>query len=304
MTGQNRTRIVLHGKQATNQSVVDAVRVLREEGFELDVRVTWEAGDATRLTREALSSGVRRVVAGGGDGTVNEVLNGVLEDGTGAELAVLPLGTANDFARSAGISLQTEDALRLAVTGSAQPTDVGEAGGRSFLNVATGGFGTEITVGTDPRLKKSLGSAAYLITGVTQFSSIRPVECALTAPGVQWAGKALVLAVGNGRQAGGGHVLCPSALVDDGHFEVTVLPDMSHLPFGEQVEALLSKGRQALEDTVLSWRVPEVEISSDDGLHFNLDGEPVQAKTHRFRVIPDAVALVLPSDSPLRSDFK
>ncbi|MEL6547085.1 MAG: lipid kinase YegS [Myxococcota bacterium] len=294
------SRVILHGKQATNHDLVEAVRALRTDGITLDVRVTWEPGDAVKLTQEAIANGATRVIAGGGDGTVNEVLNGVLGSESRSELAILPLGTANDFARSAGIPLAVHEALSLAATGAADPVDVGRVGDRTFLNVATGGFGTEITVGTDPRLKKALGSAAYLITGLTKFESIQPVECLVRGPDVEWSGKALVLAVGNGRQAGGGHVLCPNATGDDGLLDVTVLPDMSHLSLGEQVDGLLSKGKQAIEDTVLSWKVSEVEISSSDGLHFNLDGEPVHSTIHKFEIVPNALSLVLPSDSPLR----
>ena len=157
-------------------------------------------------------------------------------------LAILPLGTANDLAHACRIPLDPLGALRLAVSGATAAVDVGRVGGRPFMNLATGGFGTQVTVATPNDLKKILGGAAYLLTGVTHFSSIRPARIRLAGPDLNWEGAALVIGVGNGRQAGGGHQLCPTALLNDGLLDVTVLP---HVP-GEEVlpalRALLARG--------------------------------------------------------------
>ena len=106
-----------------------------------------------------------------------------------ASLGILPLGTANDLARACGIPLDPFAALRLAVSAAATDVDVGRANGRSFMNVATGGFGTQVTVATPNELKKILGSAAYFLTGVTHFSSIRPARTPVGARA--WSGKEL-----------------------------------------------------------------------------------------------------------------
>jgi diacylglycerol kinase family enzyme len=102
-------RIVLHGKQAQNPDVRAAVKEERSSGHRVDVRVTWEAGDAARLTEEASRLGIPRVAAGGGDGTINEVASGLLSVRDGGDtaplLAVVPLGTANDFAHACRILL-------------------------------------------------------------------------------------------------------------------------------------------------------------------------------------------------------
>ena len=111
-----RHRIILYGKQGANQELRDAVEAVRADGHPVGVRVTWEAGDSGLFAAEAARDGIDTVIAGGGDGTVNEVLNGLLQaEGCTGALGVVPLGTANDFARSAGIPLQLEAALRVAV---------------------------------------------------------------------------------------------------------------------------------------------------------------------------------------------
>ncbi len=296
---ENAARIILHGKQAGNEKLRAAVGALRAEGHALDVRLTWEAGDSGTLAAEAARAGIARVIAGGGDGTVNEVVGGIVESGRDAAVGIVPLGTANDFARSANIPLGLEDALRIALTAEARPVDFGRAGDRIFINVATGGFGTEITVATDPTLKKHLGGAAYLLTGLTKFAAVKPVACRLTGPEISWQGNVLVLAVGNGRQAGGGQVLCPDALVDDGLLDVAILPDIGQTPAQEAVHSLMTRGLRSIEDAVLRWRIPWVEIEAEQGLYVNLDGEPTHATHHRFDIEKAGVRMVLPPDSPL-----
>ena len=127
------------------EDVRGAVRAAREDGFPVDVRVTWEGDDASRFALEAAQAGYEIVVAGGGDGTVNAVVAGVIEgageSSASPSLAILPLGTANDLARACGIPLDPFAAMRLAVSGPTASIDVGQANGRSFVNVATGGLG-------------------------------------------------------------------------------------------------------------------------------------------------------------------
>jgi YegS/Rv2252/BmrU family lipid kinase len=152
-------RLVLHGKQAQNPAVRAAVAAERASGHRVEVRVTWEAGDAARLAEEASRLGMARVAAGGGDGTINEVAAGLLSakaaGGERPALAIVPLGTANDFAHACQIPIDPAAALRLATTAEPRRIDVGQVAGRPFINLATGGFGTEITVETRPELKKA-----------------------------------------------------------------------------------------------------------------------------------------------------
>jgi len=285
--------LVLHGKQAQNPAVRAAVAAARASGHQVEVRVTWEAGDATRLAAEASRLGFSRVAAGGGDGTINEVATGLLTAKVpgkqGPALAVIPLGTANDFAHACGIPLEPGAAIELASTAEPRPIDVGQVTGRPFINVATGGFGTKITVETRAELKKVLHGAAYLITGVTHFSELRPVRARFTGPEFSWSGELLVLAIGNGRQAGGGHVLCPEALVDDGLLDIGILPDVAPGERAAALDALLQEGTAALRRHTVTARLPWVELASDEPVQVNLDGEPIEGKQLRFEILPGAL---------------
>ncbi|KPM61246.1 lipid kinase YegS [Pseudomonas monteilii] len=288
-----KAMLILHGKQAMNEDLRSAVHDLRGTGWALDVRVTWEAGDAQRLVGEALSAGYSHIVAGGGDGTLRDVAEAMGLAGADASLALLPLGTANDFARAAGIPLEPAAALALLST-PAQAVDLGQAGDQLFLNMATGGFGSQVTASTSEDLKKVLGAAAYLFTGLSRFSELQAASVELQGPDFQWQGSLLALGIGNGRQAGGGQVLCPEAVVNDGLLDIAILPAPQ-----EVVGAL--RDLLAGDGLFVRARLPWVDIKSSQGLDINLDGEPLQADNLRFQVRPAAIRLHLPVGSPLLS---
>lgn len=302
-------RLILNGKATGNEDVREAVAALRERGVQLEVRVTWESGDAERYVAEAIAHGVDTIIAAGGDGTLSEVAETLAHREEAADalpsLGLLPLGTANDFATAAEIPDAPLAALELIMHAPARPVDLLriDADGKVWwcANVASGGFGTEVTVETDEGLKKVLGGLAYLVTGVSRLGRIDPIQARVRAPGFEWAGGFIALGVGNGRQAGGGQVLCPEALIDDGLLDITVIPELS----GEVAStfAALVKGgkRGALEQVAERVQAPWVEIEAEAPLTLNLDGEPVQARHFRIDCVPGRVNLHVALDSPLLS---
>lgn len=305
-----RWRLILNGKSAGDDAVREAVSALRDSGVRLDVRVTWEGGDAERYVAEAIADGVDVVIAGGGDGTLSEVATTLAHRDESAEalpaLALLPLGTANDFASACGIPADPEAALRLVRDGAAVPMDLLklDANGQAHwaANLASGGFGTEVTTETHEGLKKLLGGLAYVVTGLSKLGRIEPQRARLRGPGFAWEGEFIALGIGNGRQAGGGQALCPEALIDDGLLDVTVVPPLQ----GEllaTVGTALAAGKDAALDGVavrrqLSW----IEIEAPQPLTLNLDGEPVQAMAFRIQCMPKRLRMHLPVDCPLRAN--
>ena len=305
-----RWRLILNGKSAGDDAVREAVSALRDSGVRLDVRVTWEGGDAERYVAEAIADGVDTVIAGGGDGTLSEVATTLAHRDESAEalpaLALLPLGTANDFASACGIPADPEAALRLVRDGAAVPMDLLklDANGQAHwaANLASGGFGTEVTTETHEGLKKLLGGLAYVVTGLSKLGRIEPQRARLRGPGFAWEGEFIALGIGNGRQAGGGQALCPDALIDDGLLDVTVVPPLQ----GEllaTVGTALAAGKDAALDGVavrrqLSW----IEIEAPQPLTLNLDGEPVQAMAFRIQCMPKRLRMHLPVDCPLRAN--
>lgn len=290
-----RAILILHGKQALNEDVRAAVDSKRKRGWQLDVRVTWEAGDAQRLVKEALADGHREIIAGGGDGTLRDIAEALAQAGTDASLTILPLGTANDFARSAEVPLDIDKALDL-LDVPARAVDMGSVDGQLFLNMATGGFGSQVTANTSEDLKKILGGAAYLFTGLSRFSELRAAHGELTGPDFHWQGDLLALGIGNGRQAGGGHPLCPTALADDGLLDISILPAPQEVV--GTLKSLL-EGGLGFDNMFVRARLPWVELKSVQGLDINLDGEPLSGESLRFEIRPSVLRVHLPALSPL-----
>ena len=301
--------LVLNGKSAGDDALRDAVATLRGRGVTLDVRVTWEGGDAERHVAEALDAGVDTIVAAGGDGTLSEVAATLAHREEGADalpsLGLVPMGTANDFARAAGLPDEPLAALELVHATPARAMDllqVEAAGGVHWAaNLASGGFGTQVTLETDEGMKKLLGGLAYLVTGMARLGRIDPIQARFRGPAFAWQGGFIAVGVGNGRQAGGGQALCPEALVDDGLLDVTIVPTLE----GEVAATLgtvLAEGRHAALDRVAERaRLAWLEIEATEPFVLNLDGEPVESTRFRIDVAAGRVRMHLPVGCALLS---
>ena len=201
------TLLILNGKSAGNEELREAIDALRKDGYTLHVRVTWEYGDAKRYVEEAIQLNADNVIAAGGDGTVNEVAAAlaVQPEAVRPCLGIVPLGTANDFATSCQIPMEMHNALTLAIKGRATAIDIAKVNDEHyFINMATGGFATRITTETPAKMKAALGSASYVLHALFRMDMLQAARCEIRGPDFHWEGDTLVIAVGNGRQAGGG----------------------------------------------------------------------------------------------------
>jgi lipid kinase YegS len=293
-------RVILNGKGAANPQVREAINRIRDEGQPLEVRCTWEGGDAARFAQEAIADGIDVLVAGGGDGTIHEVVNGLMSGESAPELAlgVLPLGTANDFARGCGIPLEPYAALELASEGSPVAIDVPSANGVHFANVASGGFGAEVTVGTNPQLKKAIGGGAYALTGVVTAAKMKPYEGSFVSASESAESSFIALAVGNSRQAGGGVQVTQKAYIDDGLLDLTVVSFFEMRDLGVVIEELQNFDNPA-NQFVHYRQLESFEIDVPGKLPINLDGEPYRWNRVRFEVKPKALRVVLPEGCPV-----
>lgn len=296
-------RLIVNGKAAGDDGLRAAVTELRELGYQLEVRVTWESGDAARYAAEAVLDGIDVVIAAGGDGTVNEVVEGVLSTDEPARcaVAVVPFGTANDFATGCGIPIGDPlAALKLAANGEIVPIDVGQANGRYFINVASGGFGAEVTANTPSEMKQLLGGAAYSLMGIVTAAKMTPYRCRVTFPNeTSHEGDMLVMAVGNGRQCGGGQEVTPRALLNDGLLDLMIVHDVNLQSFGTVLNELFQLGDESNHHVSYA-QVSSFRIECEEPLHLNLDGEPIQESSIDFRVLPKAIRCVLPVGAPLQ----
>ena len=283
--------LILNGKGAGNEELRVAVGAQRKEGVELTVRVTWEYGDAARYVAEAVALGCDTVIAGGGDGTINEIAGALAQlEEPRPVLGIVPLGTANDFATACNIPLAPEQALLLAIKGRAEAIDLARVNDKHyFINMATGGFGTRITTETPEKLKAALGGVSYFIHGLLRLDTLKADRCEIKGPDFSWEGDALVIGIGNGRQAGGGQQICPEALINDGLLQLRLLTSEELLP-----SFLRSLINNEENKNIVSAHLPWLEITAPHDMTFNLDGEPLTGKQFRIEVLPDAIQCRLP----------
>lgn len=291
------TLVILNGKGANNPELRSAVDVMREEGYRLHMRVTWEQGDAARYVNEAIELGVETVIAGGGDGTINEVATALAghRPENRPTLGILPLGTANDFATSIGIPAELDKALQLAIVGRAFDIDLVAVNKSAFfINMATGGFGTRITAETPEKLKAALGGVSYFIHGLLRIDTLKPDRCKIRGENFAWEGDALVIGIGNGRQAGGGQQLCPQALINDGLLDLRIFTGEELLP-----ALLTTLTRPEESPNVIDGQSAWFEVTASHEMTFNLDGEPLKGKEFRIDIHPSALRCRLPPNCPL-----
>ncbi|PHS38942.1 MAG: lipid kinase YegS [Sulfurovum sp.] len=291
-------RIILNGKKASYDSVRSAISTLREEVEGVEVRVTYEYGDMEHFVNEAITDGIKRLVVGGGDGSVNEIVDAMakLPREQRPELAILPLGTANDFASACKIPIDSLEALRLAVSGKTTSIDIAKANDRHFVNIATGGFGAKVTAETPVALKNFLGGGAYTLTGLIKALNFTPYTAKVKTPEFESEESSVLAAICNGKQAGGGQVLAPEAFINDGLLDVLIIKEV----LGADIAQFLDEVKNPTQDGryIKYFKTPWIESESEEIIPVNLDGEPYENKKIRFEIVPAAIDLVLPSDCP------
>jgi len=272
----------------------EAVAGLRRGGHEVWPRLTFEELDATRFARGAAEAGVELIIAAGGDGTINEVVNGALEVGWSGRLGIVPTGTANDFAFGMGIPESIPEAFEVAVAGSRRRVDVARLNDRLFVNVSTGGFGAAATEETPSDAKRLLGPWAYVITGVKKFSELRPSRARFRTPeGVAFEGEVMLFAVGNAKRTGGGSMLTPRAEIGDGLLDVMIVPGMPRMDFVALLPDLRA-GTHVDNSQVLYFRTEVLEVDSDEDLSVNVDGEPMHGNRFRYTLAESPLTLMVP----------
>lgn len=291
--------IVLNGKKAGLPEVRDAIAMFRQEREDIHVRVTYEFGDVARFLEEGVQNGVVRFVIGGGDGSVNEAVDALarLPREQRLVLAILPLGTANDFATGCTIPLTPLEALRFAAKGHIASIDIAKANEHHFVNMATAGFGAKVTAETPVELKNFLGGGAYTLTGVLKALDFMPYKSKIVTANHELDLQGIFAgAICNGRQAGGGQVLAPKAMINDGLLDIVSILEFKLIDIPQVMWEI--QNPSANGQFIKYLQTPWVECSAHEEIPVNLDGEPYHSSKIRFEVVPSAIDLVLPKDAP------
>jgi len=272
----------------------DRARAMREKisalSLQAVVRVTSAAGDARVMAREAVQEGFRTIIAAGGDGTVNEVANGVA--GSGVRFGILPVGTMNVFSTELGIPQNNlRAAWDIIDAGHVRELDLPVANRSYFVQLAGIGLDAEVVRQTTPESKKSLGPVSYLLT-LAQVAAVTPPSVIVEPDDSHHREGSFVL-VGNGRFYGGPFVLFKDARPDDGLLDVLVFKNQSHWDVVRYFQAIAFGSHAELPD-VEYFQTRAMNVRSAGSVPVELDGELADALPCRFEMSPGKFPVLAP----------
>ncbi len=289
-----RARVILNPSSGRERGpeYLDLLNTTLKRHFEdVGIVVTAGDGDAQHAAAMAAADGCEVIFVAGGDGTLNEVMNGLATAGAldRVVIGIVPLGTGNDFAAGLDIPRDPDAALEVLLAGRELAVDLGEVNGRVFVNSSGGGFMAEVSVAVTPELKTIAGRLAYLIGGAQVLFEFEPVAALVTMqPGeIQVSRSLYTFAVCNSRLIAGGRLIAPDALIDDGLLDVCLIETMSALEF-VALARRVADGAHVEDPRVLYYQAASVRIELERAVHVNTDGEVFQDRICEYRVLPKA----------------
>jgi YegS/Rv2252/BmrU family lipid kinase len=278
-----------HARHGQNR-ITEALKQLKTLGFDLQEESMDNPQQLPELIRR-YQNRVDLVIIGGGDGTLNAAADALVE--TQLPLGILPLGTANDLARTLGIPDSLPEACKIIAQGQLRRIDLGWVNGKHFFNVASMGLSVQITERLTKETKRRWGIFAYAITALQALWKARPFRAEIRIEGESIRVKTVQIAVGNGRYYGGGMAVAHDATIDDRRLDLYSL----ELKHWWQIIALLPAmrgGRHTDFPGVRALRGQEIQVYTSKPRPINTDGEITTHTPADFRVIPQALAVLVP----------
>jgi len=272
------------------QNLSQATEQLEQLGFELLEESTEDPEQLSEVICRYRDQ-VDLVIVGGGDGTLNAAAAGLVE--TRLPLGILPLGTANDLARTLGIPTAIPQACNIIATGRKLPIDLGCVNDRYFFNVASFGLSTKITEQLTKDVKKRWGVFAYAATALRVLWQTRPFRAEIRLNGETIYVKTVQISVGNGRFYGGGMAIAHDATINDQKLDLYSL-EINHWWQIIPILPAMARGRQANWPRVVAREAQEVEVLTRKRRSINTDGEITTQTPAQFRVLPQALTVMVP----------
>ncbi|GGD22452.1 diacylglycerol kinase [Pontibacillus salipaludis] len=270
-----RARIIYNptsGREAVRKELPDIMQRFEQAGYETSTHATTCAGDATNAAKIAVEREFDVVVAAGGDGTINEVINGLAEHEYRPKLGIIPVGTTNDFARALCVPRNVKKAVDVILDGFSKELDIGRVNDQYFMNIAGGGKLTELTYEVPSKLKTMLGQLAYYLKGVEMIPSIRPTTVEIEYDGKYFEGEVMVFLVSNTNSVGGLEKLAPDAEMDDGMFDLLIIKRVN-LAELIRLASLAMKGNHISDPNVIYTKANRIKVHTNEKMQLNIDGE-------------------------------
>lgn len=271
-----RARLIYNptsGKEANLHNLPYILDLLENGGFEVSCSMTHGANDAIIAAKQASREEFEYVFAAGGDGTINEVINGLADMEYRPTLGILPSGTTNDLARALGVPRDYRKACEIINHRHAVPMDVGQIGDRYFVNIAGCGRLAEITYEVPIKMKTHLGQLAYYMKGLEKLPFLKPIHLELDSPDFAFDGKVMLCLIANSNSVGGFEKMVPDASLQDGMFDVLLVKSCT-IPELVRLATLALRGEHLSSDRVVYFKTDQISVrSNDEPVDLNLDGE-------------------------------
>jgi len=261
------------------------------------IRLTRARGDAEKFAREAVRKKYDYVVTAGGDGTLNEVINGIAPNSRNVRVGLIPLGTGNDFARSLGLPGEIQNNIDILAEERNRRVDlvlVRSKRARYFVNVSAGGFSGPVDEKLTPELKRAWGPLAYVRSAAAALPQLRTYRAHILLDDDEHLSLELYnIIIGNGRFVAGGLPIAPDADLSDGLLDVILIPNHP-APKLALLAAEILLGKHLSNDGVVFRRAKKIRVRARPVMRFNVDGEPVGNAPATFEIVPRALKFVVP----------
>ncbi|MGD3155921.1 diacylglycerol kinase [Staphylococcus warneri] len=272
---RKRARIIYNptsGKELFKRMLPDVLIKLEKAGYETSAYATEREGDATLEAERALKQQYDILIVAGGDGTLNEVVNGIAEQPNRPKLGVIPMGTVNDFGRALHLPNDIMGALHVIIEGHSTKVDIGKMNNRYFINLAAGGQLTQVSYETPSKLKSIVGSFAYYIKGFEMLPQMKAVDLRIEYDDKVFQGEALLFLLGLTNSMAGFEKLVPDAKLDDGYYTLIIVEKANLAELGH-IMTLASRGEHTKHPKVIYEKAKSINISSYTEMQLNVDGE-------------------------------
>lgn len=270
-----RARIIYNptsGREAFKKELVEVLRRFEEAGYETSAHATTGEGDATNAAKYAVNRKFDLIAAAGGDGTINEVLHGIAEQEYRPKLAIIPVGTTNDFARALGIPRDPLKAVDVILEHHIRKLDIGKVNNQYFMNIAGGGKLTELTYEVPIKLKTMLGQLAYYLKGIEMLPSLKPTKVQIEYDGKWFEDEIMLFLVSNTNSVGGFEKIAPAARMDDGYFDLIILKK-TNLAELVRIATLATRGAHLEDKNIFYTKANRIKVYTEEKMQLNIDGE-------------------------------
>lgn len=271
----NKARIIYNptsGREAFKKELPAVLEKLEVAGYEASAHATTCEGDAIQAAQLAVERGHDLVIAAGGDGTINEVINGLAERENRPKLGIIPVGTTNDFARALHIPRDIQKAVDVIVAGQSMYLDIGKVNDHYFMNIAGGGKLTELTYEVPSKLKTMLGQLAYYMKGIEMLPSLKPSRAKIEYDGNVIDEDIMLFLISNTNSVGGFEKLAPDADMQDGYFDLIILRKTNLAEF-IRIATLALRGAHLEDSHVIYVKAKHIKVTTDEKMQLNIDGE-------------------------------